>query len=331
MYSARGRIKRLWRYCSSTCAVQPDMRLTAKIGVNKIDGNAERIVRGGGIEIHVRVQILGFLHVLFDAAGGEVEFHVASALAEFLGERAQVCGARVDGVIDAVAEARDLDLVGQAGLHHIHGLVGRARFEQHLHHVFVGAAMQRSFEGGYAGRGGGVDVGKSRGHHAGGKSGSIELVIGMQRQRDVEDVLHHVVRLLAGQGVEEIPRGAQRGIGRDHVLAFAQPVKGGDDSAGLSHQADRLALAGLDRGVLLVRVVERQHGDGGTQHIHGNAFAGSLQERGDFGGNRAVGRERSFQLIQLRLLGEAAVPQQVDDFLKRRVIGERMNVIALIA
>ena len=33
VYSARGRIKRLFAYCSSTCAVQPLMRLTAKIGV----------------------------------------------------------------------------------------------------------------------------------------------------------------------------------------------------------------------------------------------------------------------------------------------------------
>src|SRR5262249_7234681 len=35
MYSARGRIRRLLAYCSSTCAVQPEMRLTAKIGVKR--------------------------------------------------------------------------------------------------------------------------------------------------------------------------------------------------------------------------------------------------------------------------------------------------------
>src|SRR5579872_6940832 len=33
MYSARGRMRRLFAYCSRTCAVQPDTRLTAKIGV----------------------------------------------------------------------------------------------------------------------------------------------------------------------------------------------------------------------------------------------------------------------------------------------------------
>ena len=33
IYSARGRIRRLFAYCSRTCAVQPDTRLTAKIGV----------------------------------------------------------------------------------------------------------------------------------------------------------------------------------------------------------------------------------------------------------------------------------------------------------
>src|SRR5437016_2638972 len=35
MYSARGRMSRLFAYCSSTCAVHPDMRLTAKIGVKR--------------------------------------------------------------------------------------------------------------------------------------------------------------------------------------------------------------------------------------------------------------------------------------------------------
>src|SRR5262245_19007539 len=38
MYSARGRIRRLLAYCSSTCAVQPEIRLTAKIGVNRSTG-----------------------------------------------------------------------------------------------------------------------------------------------------------------------------------------------------------------------------------------------------------------------------------------------------
>ena len=38
MYSARGRIKRLLEYCSRIWAVQPDMRLTAKNGVNRSIG-----------------------------------------------------------------------------------------------------------------------------------------------------------------------------------------------------------------------------------------------------------------------------------------------------
>ena len=38
MYSARGRMSLLLEYCSRMCAVQPDMRLTAKKGVNKSIG-----------------------------------------------------------------------------------------------------------------------------------------------------------------------------------------------------------------------------------------------------------------------------------------------------
>ncbi len=77
-------------------------------------------------------------------------------------------------------------------------------------------------------------------------------------------------------------------------------------------------------------IVERQHGDGGAQHVHGNRFAGAFQKRGDFGGDRAVGHQRSLQLIEFGLLGQTPVPQQVDDFLKSGVFGQRMNVIALI-
>ena len=37
-YSARGRISRLFAYCSRICAVHPDIRLTAKNGVNRSIG-----------------------------------------------------------------------------------------------------------------------------------------------------------------------------------------------------------------------------------------------------------------------------------------------------
>src|SRR5437667_11259663 len=37
-YSARGRMRRLFAYCSSTCAVHPEIRLTAKIGVKRSIG-----------------------------------------------------------------------------------------------------------------------------------------------------------------------------------------------------------------------------------------------------------------------------------------------------
>ena len=51
----------------------------------------------------------------------------------------------------------------------------------------------------------------------------------------------------------------------------------------------------------------------------------ALQERFDRRRHLAIGHQRGFQRVELGLLGQAAVPQQVDDFLKRRVIGQRMN------
>ena len=66
MYSARGRISRLFAYCSSTCAVQPETRLTAKIGVKSSMRNAERVIGRRRVEVDVRVQLLLGLDQRFD-------------------------------------------------------------------------------------------------------------------------------------------------------------------------------------------------------------------------------------------------------------------------
>ena len=56
-----------------------------------------------------------------------------------------------------------------------------------------------------------------------------------------------------------------------------------------------------------------------------------LQERLDFRGNRPVRDQRRFELFQLRLLRQPTVPQQVDDFLKRGVLGQRVDAETLVA
>ena len=57
--------------------------------------------------------------------------------------------------------------------------------EQHLHHFGVGAAVQRPFQRADAGHDRRVHVGERRRGDARGKRRGVELVIRMQRERDV--------------------------------------------------------------------------------------------------------------------------------------------------
>ena len=62
-------------------------------------------------------------------------------------QHAQVRGARIFRAVHAMAEARDLDLVGQRVLHALHGLLRIApACSSMLDHVLIGAAVQRSFQ-----------------------------------------------------------------------------------------------------------------------------------------------------------------------------------------
>ena len=55
-YSALGRIRRLSSYCSRICAVQPDTRLIAKIGVNRSRGISSAVYTRSRIEVDIRLQ-----------------------------------------------------------------------------------------------------------------------------------------------------------------------------------------------------------------------------------------------------------------------------------
>src|ERR1019366_5394536 len=116
----------------------------------------------------------------------------------------KVRGARIVRAVDAMAHTRNFDLVGQHFVHFFDGFIGRTYLQQQLDHVFVGAAVERSFEG-PDGRGDGrVDIRESCGGDAGGEGGSVEFVVGVQNERDVENMLHDVVWLLAGEAIEEV-------------------------------------------------------------------------------------------------------------------------------
>ena len=62
----------------------------------------------------------------------------------------------------------------------------RADLDQQPHHFGVGAAVQRALQRADRADGRRVDVGQRRGRDARGERRGVQLVIGVQRQRDVE-------------------------------------------------------------------------------------------------------------------------------------------------
>ena len=88
--------------------------------------------------------------------------------------RAQVGGAGVFGLVNAVAEAGDLLLGGEHVLHVFDGVgAGLVDGEEQAHHAFVGAAMERALERADGAGNCGVNVGEGSGDDAGGEGGGV--------------------------------------------------------------------------------------------------------------------------------------------------------------
>ena len=99
-----------------------------------------------------------------------------------------------------------------------HAFFRRVEGEQQLDHVFIRAAVQRTFQRADGGGDRRINIGKRGGRDARGEGGGVQFMLGVQHQRDVEGPLHDFIRLLAGERVEEIRREAKLGIAGDHGI-----------------------------------------------------------------------------------------------------------------
>ncbi len=205
-------------------------------------------VGGGGVEVDVGVELLLLLHEELDLAGHIEPLGVAGGFAELFGHAAQVRGAGVFGVVDAVAEAGDLLLLGEHLADVLDGiLAGLVDGVEEAHGGLVGSAVQRAFEGADGSGDGGVDVGKGGGDDARGEGAGVELVVGVEDEGDVEGADRGVGGLLAVEHPEEVGGVGERGVGVDDGLAFADAIEDGDDHGDLRGEAVGFADVGVVR------------------------------------------------------------------------------------
>ena len=164
-------------------------------------GDSHGVVGGGGEPVEVGEHALDFVHDGFEAVGDVVDAKVAGGFGEAVGDFLDDGVAGVADGVDRVAEADDdflvLDALADVGL----CLVGRGVALLDFEGDFVGAAVLGAFEGADGSGNAGVEVGAGAGDDAGGEGGGVELVLGVEDQRDV-----HGLDPLGGGGfaVEEM-------------------------------------------------------------------------------------------------------------------------------
>ena len=206
-----------------------------------------------------------------------------------------------------------------------------ADLEQHLHHFRVGAAVQRAFQRADAGDDRRVHVGQRRRRDARGKRRGVQLVIGVQRQRDV----HRAHGRRARAAGPSACRGSwPRAPSPDRAATGLPPC------CMRPHVATRLAICAVSRTDLrydacgelslasAIVVAERRgqrpqrvHAVGRRQHLH---------QPDDRFGQRPCGGELRLQIAELGAVRQPAVPQQVAGFLEGREPREIVDVVPAI-
>ncbi len=206
-------------------------------------GNAHRVVRHAAGEIDVGEDAFFFVHDGLDFFADLEPLERVAAL--FVGIRptqaVQDRCAMVAAFVDAVAEAHDLFLGGECVCHVWLDVVECADFFEHFHCLFVGPAVQRTFEGSDSAGDGAVHIAEGAGDDSAGERARVEIVLSIKNERNIDDVRLLSGRLGASHHVKKVGSVIERWIGRDNGSAVNRILHVPDDGRDLRGQADRLA------------------------------------------------------------------------------------------
>ena len=165
--------------------------------------------------------------------------------------------ARVERLVNAMADAHDLLLLRQHALDVGVDFVFAADFLEHVDDAFVGAAVQRAFQRADGRGDGGIKIGQRRDGDARAEGRGVHAVIGVQDKRHVEGVARFLRLRLAVDQIKEM-----RGLGqivahRRQRFALARAMKIRGDDADLRRDAARAPLVDLARRFLVhLRIVK---------------------------------------------------------------------------
>ena len=133
-----------------------------------------------------------------------------------------------------------------------------------------------------------------------------------------------------GELVEKVGGKAHHRIRIDWALVLLETPDGRDEAGHLRRQADGLTVVGRGRVVGGVAVVVRQRRSRGAERVHRLA-RWQLPKQPDHAVGQGASRGKlRLQVAQLRAVRQPPVPQQVTDFLERRVRRQIVDVVPAI-
>ena len=239
---------------------------------------------------------------------------------------------RILRVIHPMSEAWNLLLLREQSLY-VFDRIGSILIDihQNLEHRLVGAPVQRPFQRANRRSHCRVHIGQSRRSHARRECRSIQFVVSMQNERDVKGPLGRCGWSGAIQHVQEIRCVRHRTIRLDDLLSLPHPVVIRHQHRDLCGQPDRLVHVRFMIVAIKFRIVIRKHRHQRAQHIHRKyVLREQFQAIQDRGIQLAFFGESLLERPQFLRTRQASKPQQVTDFLKRRVIGEIVDIDSAI-
>src|SRR5579875_2871675 len=240
---------------------------------------AHRVVDDPGVEVDVRVELARDEVVVLERDPLELERDVdervlARHLEHLVGELLDDLPARIEVLVDPVAESHEPPLAGLHLLDDLGHALDRPDLAQHADDLLVGAAVARPRERRAGSGDHGVGVGERAADHARRGGGAVLLVVGVEDEEHVERPLEDGVRRVLELGHLEEHREEVAGVGQlvvrvDVRQAAAVAVGEGGDRGHLADQPPRLHPPRLEvHHVLRVGIEGRERPDRADDDAH---------------------------------------------------------------
>ena len=221
-------------------------------------------------------------------------------------------------MVDAVAEAGDLFLVCEHLFDVLDGVgTGFVDGIEQAHGGLIGSPMKGTFKSADGTGDGGVDVGQRGGDDARSEGAGVQLVVGMEDERNVEGACSGFGRLFAVEHPEEVCGVGERLVGVDDGFALADAVKDGDDHRDLGGEAIGFADVCVVAAVGLVGIVDAEERDRSAEDLHGRGVCRNAAEEVDdlwiefAGGGKMLG-----EVSKLGGRGKLSEPEEIGALLE---------------